>query len=129
MQDLALEQVGHSGEAVYRWGRKSSPPPARNSPGPTWSKKMKGPTICRSCAGRARRTSKPPKSWARGKSTISTPSGGGGQRGLSAGCQLISFSPKSCGVVTALIARELNLKSEIGLGGSSRWGHPSLKVD
>jgi hypothetical protein len=55
--------------------RTSSPLPVRNSPGPIWSKKMKGPKICRCVAGKARRTSKPPISWAGGRITLSTQAG------------------------------------------------------
>ncbi len=39
--------------------------------GPIWSKKMNGPTICRSGDGKARRTSKPPMSRARGMISVS----------------------------------------------------------
>ena len=35
------------------WGRTSMPCWVTNSAGPTWSKKMNGPTICRAGAGRA----------------------------------------------------------------------------
>src|SRR5215467_5087360 len=37
----------------------------------TWSKKMKGPTICLTREGSTRRTSKPPRSRARGTITVS----------------------------------------------------------
>jgi hypothetical protein len=42
-----------------------------NSAGPIWSKKIKGPTIWRLGLGSARRTSKPPRSRARGTITVS----------------------------------------------------------
>src|SRR3954451_377887 len=58
------------------------PCPSRNSAGPIWSQKMKGPTICRRADGRARRTSNPPRSRARGTITISIAS----QARLSPGC-------------------------------------------
>src|SRR5215207_9820641 len=70
------------------------PCPSRNSAGPIWSQKMKGPTICRRAEGRARRTSKPPRSRARGMITISIASQASRSPGLGsgAGCQLMSGS-------------------------------------
>src|SRR3954453_23087625 len=72
-------------------GRTSMPCPSRNSAGPIWSQKMKGPTICRRAEGRARRTSKPPRSRARGTITVSIASQARLSPGFgsSQGCQLI----------------------------------------
>ena len=95
MQDLAVEQVGDGCQADMRVRPNVQPRPARNSPGPIWSKKMKGPTICRSFAGRARRTSKPPTSCARGRITSSTPLGAAGQSGSASGSQLMVAPPSS----------------------------------
>ena len=65
--------------------------PSRNSAGPIWSKKMKGPTICRCVDGSARRTSKLPRSRARGTITVSIASQASLSPGLgsSAGFQLM----------------------------------------
>src|SRR5262245_54065170 len=67
------------------------PSPSRNSAGPIWSKKMKGPTICRSGEGRARRTEKPPRSRVRGTITVSIRSQArrSPASGSSQGCQLL----------------------------------------
>ena len=73
-------------------GRTSMPWPVRNSAGPIWSKKMNGPTICRFGAGSARRTSKPPRSRARGTISVSIASiaAASGQVGSSVGFQLMT---------------------------------------
>src|SRR3954469_1752394 len=72
-------------------GRTSMPCPRRNSAGPISSQKMNGPTICRRGEGRARRTSKPPRSRARGTITVSIASQASRSPGLgsSTGCQLM----------------------------------------
>src|SRR4051794_30429982 len=72
-------------------GRTSMPWPSRNSAGPIWSQKMKGPTIWRCGDGRARRTSNPPRSRARGTTTVSMASQASRSPGVgsSVACQLI----------------------------------------
>src|SRR5262245_18566744 len=72
-------------------GRTLMPPPIRNSAGPIWSKKMKGPTICVWAAGSARRTSKPPRSRARVTMTCSIASQDRASPGTGSfdGCPLI----------------------------------------
>src|ERR1035437_59603 len=47
-------------------GRTSIPAPGAKSAGPIWSKKINGPTILVGNPGRSRRTSNPPRSFARG---------------------------------------------------------------
>ena len=58
VHDLAIEQIGHGRKPDVRVRAHVDALPSRNSAGPIWSKKMKGPTICLPCAGSARRTSK-----------------------------------------------------------------------
>src|SRR4051812_5599196 len=76
---------------MWGCGRTSMPWPRRNSAGPISSQKMNGPTICRRGEGRARRTSKPPRSRARGTITVSIASQASRSPGLgsSTGCQLM----------------------------------------
>ena len=70
------------------------PSPVSSSAGPIWSKKMKGPTICRLGLGSALRTSKAPMSRARGMIRVSIESTASpvGHCGSSAGFQLIWLS-------------------------------------
>src|SRR3954467_973447 len=68
------------------------PLPETNCTGPKWSKKMKGPTICRLPCGSARRTANPsPRSRVRGTMTRSSASHdmGSPSTGSFEGCQLM----------------------------------------
>src|SRR5580700_5676340 len=66
-------------------GRTSMPWPVRNSTGPKWSKKMKGPTMRRLTWGSARRTVKPPRSTLRGTITRSMASPAAASPGAGSG--------------------------------------------
>ena len=106
------------------------PDPSRNSDGPIWSKKMNGPTICRCAEGSARRTSKLPRSRARGTITVSMAS----QASLSPGCgssagfQLIGSSPsvhRQAGVMPPPAVRSTSRPSGVPQG--RRPYHPEQR--
>src|ERR1700722_6351765 len=80
------------------------PLPDMNCTGPKWSKKMKGPTICRLPCGSARRTSNPsPRSRVRGTITSSSASQdlGSPSTGSLEGSQLMSFPSSFATIITA----------------------------
>src|SRR5215470_16371902 len=80
---------------IWGCGRTSMPWPARNSAGPKWSKKMKGPTMRRLTWGSARRTAKWPTSTLRGTITRSMASAARASPGAGslAGKKLMTISP------------------------------------
>ena len=99
-------------------GRTSTPCPVTKSAGPAWSKKMNGPTICRCGEGKARRTSKPPRSRARGTMIVSMLSRlpQSGQVGSMAGFQLMLVSSGgSYGISSVLVtSRQLGQLPDSG---------------
>src|SRR6266478_9562313 len=79
---------------MWGWGRTSSPCPERNTAGPIWSKKMKGPTIRRRIDGKARRTSNPsPRSRVRGRMTVSIGDAGSRSSNGSSGVRQVISPP------------------------------------
>ena len=91
--DLAVEQPGDGREPDMRMRPHVDALPDADPAGPIWSKKMKGPTICRSAEGSARRTSKPPRSRARGTMTISIASHAGHRRAADRGREERTWRP------------------------------------
>src|SRR5690349_22170347 len=68
---FAVEQIRDRGEADVRMRADIDTLADAELGSPIWSKKMNGPTICRVREGNARRTSKPPRSRARGTIAVS----------------------------------------------------------
>jgi len=71
MKNLAAKEIGDGREPDMRVGTDIGSLPGWDLRRPELVEKMNGPTICRWAAGKARRTTKPPRSTARGTIRVS----------------------------------------------------------
>src|ERR1700733_6192813 len=99
---------------MWGCGRTLRPSRARNSAGPMWSRKTKGPTRRRLILGRARRTEKPPRSLLEGSIITSAVADG---------------RPAAGGRAARKLMRAPIVESGGAARGEARWGYYRLPPD